>query len=190
MRNYYDCNAIKYYNATVDIDMGEIYQEFLALLSLYSHIMDLGCGSGRDTRYFLIQGYQVTAIDSSKEMVKLSSRLTGQSTLLMTFDQLNFTNCFDGVWACASLLHISRTQIPFILSLIINALKSNGILYLSFKYGTQERVEEDPEAVRLFCDYNESLLADLLKDLDIIKIWLTQDQTRPVQWINALARKP
>ncbi|WP_241212847.1 class I SAM-dependent methyltransferase [Cyanobacterium aponinum] len=146
--------------------MRSIYREFLSLLPKHCKIVDLGGGSGRDTPYFLKQGYQVTAVDGSAEMVKLSSELTGQSTFLMTFDELNYDNYFDGVWACASLLHVPRTKISTILSLIINALKFQGILYLSFKYGTEERIE----ANRFFCDYNEQLLADLLTDLDIINI--------------------
>ena len=83
-------------------------------LPLGAKILDLGCGSGRDTKYFLQKGYDVVAVDGSIEMVKLSTEFTGKQTLHLTFDEINFNEEFDGVWACASLLHVPRNKIDSI----------------------------------------------------------------------------
>ncbi len=184
---FYETNSQRFFEQTVNIDMGEFYQQFLELIPEHGHILDLGCGSGRDTKYFLESGYQVTAIDGSEEMVKLSSKLTGKTTLHLSFHKLEFVNEFDGIWACASLLHVSRQEIKHILNRVLNSLKINGILYLSFKYGTTEIIENG----RLFSNYNEELLTQLLTNfsVEIVKIWIAKDKNRPIKWINGLVRK-
>jgi hypothetical protein len=89
-------------------------------------------------------------------MVKLSSEFTGESTLHMDFQELSFQDSFDGIWACASLLHISSIGIESVLSKLLSSLKSQGILYLSLKI--HDREKHDREKViegRLFSFYSE-----------------------------------
>lgn len=185
--NFYQTNSERFYHQTVNVDMREIYQPFLELIPDKGYILDLGCGSGRDTKYFLKLGYQVTAVDGSIEMVNLSSKLTGQPTLHLQFHELEFLNKFEGIWACASLLHVPRQEIKHILSLVFNSLKLHGILYLSFKYGKTEIIEND----RLFINYDEELLTELLDifSVEIVKIWVTKDKNRELKWLNGLVRK-
>lgn len=135
---YYDENAIEFFENTKNADMKELYELFLKYLPKGSKILDLGCGSGRDTKYFLQNGYDTVAIDGSLEMVKLSTQYTGKQTFHMTFEQLDFYEEFDGVWACASLLHVPRSKIDLIFRKIYLALKKNGIFYSSYKYGNTE----------------------------------------------------
>lgn len=111
---YYDENAVTFFENTIDADMKRVYELFLKYLSPGAKILDLGCGSGRDTKYFLQEGYDVIAVDGSIEMVKLSTEFTGKQTLHLTFDEINFNEEFDGVWACASLLHVPRNKIDSI----------------------------------------------------------------------------
>lgn len=189
--DYYDARAKSYYEQTVSADTSSLYQPFLVLVPPGGHILDAGSGSGRDTKEFLRQGYTVTAIDASWEMTKLSSQLTGQQTLQMRFQEMAFQDCLDGVWACASLLHVPRDEINQVFQRFTAALKSGGIWYMSFKLGNEERIAGD----RLFNDYNESLAKQLLSQhpaLQLLEVWQTLDKLpngRNLEWINVLVRK-
>lgn len=150
-----------------------------------------GSGSGRDTKEFSRQCYTVTAIDGSWEMTKLSSQLTGQQTLQMRFQDMAFQECFDGIWACASLLHVPRDEIDQVFQRFTTALKPRGVWHTSFKLGSEERITGD----RLFNDYNEWLIKQLLSkhpSLELLEVWQTSDKmpnSRNLKWINILARK-
>jgi len=189
--DYYDAHAKSYYEHTISADMSSLYQPFLALVHPCGHILDAGSGSGRDTKEFLRQGYTVTAIDASWKMTKLSSQLIGQQTLQMRFQDMAFQECFDGIWACASLLHVPRDEIDQVFQRFTAALKPGGVWYMSFKLGNEERITAD----RLFNDYNEQLIKQLLSkhpSLELLEVWQTSDKmpnSRNLRWINVLARK-
>jgi SAM-dependent methyltransferase len=187
---YYDDNAETYYRSTINLDLTSLYSPFLDLLSPGAHILDAGCGSGRDALYFLNHGYKVTALDSSSVLASLASELLGQPVLNIPFSQLNFIEEFDAIWACASLLHVPRSEISSILNTLSRSLKCNGIFYMSFKYGKQETIRNG----RLFNDYDEPSFISLIKhhhDLSLIKLWKTSDirPTRTETWLNILLRK-
>ncbi|MCX7884183.1 MAG: class I SAM-dependent methyltransferase [Caloramator sp.] len=188
---YYDENALEFFNNTAYTDMKELYDKFLKYLNKEAHILDAGCGSGRDTKYFLDMGFNVTAIDASREMVKLSSNFTGKKTLKMNFEEMDFKNEFDAIWACASLLHVPKTHINEILKRFYDALKDNGIIFASFKYGEGQEVRGG----RLFNNYNENTLKELIDDVTIFKIleiWKTEDvreERKNEYWISIIVKK-
>lgn len=168
--------------------MSALYAEFLPLIPKHGHILDAGCGSARDAMYFKQQGFTVSAFDASENIAKLASNYLQQAVEVKTFQQLNCTNKFDGIWCCASLLHVPKVELPQVFLKLQNALKPNGVLYVSFKYGTQERVHNGRE----FTDLNEDGLTALIAhhtELKILKQWQTVDQ-RPEResevWLNAL----
>lgn len=163
---YYDENAKDFFENTKNADMTELYNSFLKYIKDGAKLLDLGCGSGRDTKYFLDKGYDVVAIDASSEMVRLSSQLTGKQTLHMTFEDLNFENEFDGIWACASLLHVSREKIDDVLYKIARALKDNGVLFASFKLGDKEEFRNG----RFFNFYDEASFSELISNHKYFKI--------------------
>lgn len=136
--NYYNEHAKSYYETTVGLDMGRLYQPFIDCLRPGAKVLDAGCGSGRDSLFFKNQGFQVTAFDASEELVKLSSRLLGQEVLLMSFENLQLPEQYDGIWACASLLHVKRSELPGVIAKLTEHLKPDGVFYLSFKYGDEE----------------------------------------------------
>ena len=109
--DYYNKYAAKVFEETVDQDMSEIRTEFLNLLEEGDTILDLGCGSGRDSLIFYELGYDVTAMDASEEMCKLAEIHTGLEVLHMTFEEMDFDSVFDGIWACASLLHVPEKEL-------------------------------------------------------------------------------
>ena len=108
-------------------------KHFLSKLKVGSHILDFGCGSGRDTKYFLEQGYSVEAIDGSAQLCKLASEYTGIEVKKIFFQELKEVNRYDGIWACSSILHLSITELADVMRRMEVALKENGIIYTSFK---------------------------------------------------------
>jgi len=188
---YYDKNALVYYNQTVNLDLSTLYKPFLELIPESGKILDAGCGSGRDSLYFKNKGFSVVSLDASEEMVNLAAQLIGQEVLYMSFTDIVFEDELDGIWACASLLHIPQDNMDDVFRRLSRALKRNGILYTSFKYGDRERKSGD----RAFNDYDEEKLAHLInhhKDLKIVKSWLTEDvrtDRKNEFWLNALLRK-
>ncbi|MDW8487653.1 class I SAM-dependent methyltransferase [Acinetobacter sp. OYA S30] len=188
--DYYDINALGFFNSTFKVDMESLYQPFLRYLPDNAYILDLGCGSGRDTLAFKNKGYKVAATDYSKELVDKASHLTGIDVRFESFYELSELNQYDGVWACASLLHCERKRLPDVLEKILKALKVNGICYMSFKYGAGDRYKDG----RQFTDMDESQTQSLLRKFDnilLLQQWITIDK-RPdhnEDWLNILFQK-
>ncbi|MFW2101937.1 class I SAM-dependent methyltransferase, partial [Acinetobacter johnsonii] len=166
------------------------YQPFLAELPNSAWILDLGCGSGRDTLAFKNKGYQVGAIDYSEVLVERATQLTGIAVQQQSFYELDMHDVYDGVWACASLLHCARNRLPNVLKRIHAALRRGGVCYMSFKYGTADR----EKGGRAFTDLNEEQAQELLDQLNgvrVLKQWITVDQRpdRQEKWLNVLWKK-
>lgn len=189
--DYYDLHHTDFVSSTVDVDMGCHQARFLALLSSRGPILDLGCGSGRDSLAFLRAGYSITSVDGSQAMVDATTALTGQSARRLRFDQLDFVEEFDGIWACASLLHVPRVDLGDIMTKVLRALRSGGVLYVSFKVGESERFVDG----RHFTDFTlasfEAWVAEH-KTGTILELWETSDvrEGRSDEgWVNAILRK-
>ncbi len=182
---YYNHNAKDYFESTVHADMSEHYEHFLKYLKKDANILDLGCGSGRDSRYFIEHGYKVKAIDGSKEMCSLATQFLNQEVENTLFEEISFENEFDAVWASASLLHENKDNIDDVIRKIKIALKQGGIFYISFKCGDSDRMQGE----RYFNDMNEESIKDLLKDFTIKELWFSDDVRpgREDRWINCIA---
>ena len=167
-----------------------IQDEFLEKLPERAQILDLGCGSGRDTKYFLKHGYRVNAIDGSAELCALATEYTGIPVKCQMFQELDEQEAYDGIWACSSLLHLSYGELDEVLYRIENALKPQGILYMSFKYG----VFEGERNGRYFLDFTEEKLEQLLKKhtgLQQLRSFHTEDvrPDRKEEWLNLFLQK-
>jgi 2-polyprenyl-3-methyl-5-hydroxy-6-metoxy-1,4-benzoquinol methylase len=184
--DYYNKNSAEFVSRTLDIDMSNIYPKFTSLLPSKGRILDAGCGSGRDSRYFLSQGFEVVSIDASEEMVKYASNLTGQDALQMKFEDVPFENEFDGIWACASLLHIEKKHFVSNLNKLVNSLKGCGVVYISLK----ESKGNVPDGGRHFSYYNISELNSIIfsqPNLELLEMWI--EERDEFKWVNVLARK-
>ena len=186
--NYYENNALKYISETINCDMQSQYGFFLKHMSASGLILDIGFGSGRDMIYFKSLGYEVEGIDPSESFIN-HMKSKGYHVEKKYAEELNEVNKYDGIWACASLLHVPRIHLNDVFKRCSASLKENGIMYCSFKYGDYEGNIDG----RFFNYMNEELLNEYIKDtnLKIIDICITGDSlsNRDIRWLNVVLEK-
>ena len=196
--DYYDDNAVKFAIQTLSIDMHDLYELFLNQLPQTDTqcILDVGCGSGRDANYFAKEGYDVTAIDASAELIQwaqrhnMSSKIDWHHLDFSGIEKQPWANKFTGIWACASLLHVPFLELPCIIELLLETLTDEGVMYLSFKHGEGERVDEE----RFFCDMDElrwkTIVAKIPQVIEY-HIWLSADKRADCKdaWFNVMIKR-
>ena len=186
---YYNNNTVDYELMTSSLDMSALYMKFQNYLSEKSYILDLGCGTGRDANHFLRVGYKVDALDASEKMCKLAARNRQINVRMMKFDELDDINKYDAVWACASLLHVPYDNLGNAIYKIEKALKPNGILYVSFKYGNFEGYRDS----KYYTDMTEIRFKEITSrsGLILMEQWISEDIStrRNVKWFNVILRK-
>ncbi len=188
---YYASHATAYCEESSGFDVSGLYERFLAHLTPGGHILDLGCGSGRDSKAFREMGFGVTAVDSSPEMAQWASDFTGHPVAVKSFHDLDDQAAFDGVWASASLLHCHQDQLPDVIHRIVTSLKENGVAFLSFKWGEAATVDDRG---RYFTNQTIQSLRRLLGHIaktEILEIWESEMILRgqPQRWVYGVIRK-
>lgn len=188
---FYNENVKTFIGTYLNIDCSPIQNIFLGKLHKESFILDFGCGSGRDTKYFMDQGHTVEAVDGSIEMCKLASEYTGIEVKNMYFQDLQEVDKYDAIWACSSILHLPYPELVDVMKKMSIALKEKGFIYTSFKYGTYEGVRNS----RYFTDMTEESTEKLLQEIPELQIdecWITSD-VRPgrgeEKWLNLILQK-
>lgn len=195
MTEFYDANARAFISTTRDVDMSDIQRRFLAALPIVdgkpARILDAGSGSGRDALAFRLLGHKVEAFDASPAMVAATQQHAGVPVRQMRFENFVWEHPFEGIWACASLLHVAAEDLPAVINRLATHLTHGGALYLSFKLGTGERVKDG----RRFTDLTEDSLATLLDGCGAFgqpDIWQSRDR-RPDRasemWVNSVVTK-
>lgn len=189
--NYYDINAKEFVEGTLNVDFKATQDKFINKLPAKGYILDFGCGSGRDTKYFLAKDFNVDAIDGSIELCKIASEYTKIKVRHMYFNELSVVNKYDGIWACSSILHLSLDDLVDVFKRMSKALKDEGIIYTSFKYGDFSGEQNG----RYFTDMTEDSFAKLIANVDNLKVeeqWITADvrpQRGNEKWLNLILRK-
>jgi SAM-dependent methyltransferase len=189
--NYYDINAKEFVEGTLNVDFKATQDKFINKLPAKGYILDFGCGSGRDTKYFLAKDFNVDAIDGSIELCKIASEYTNIKVCHMYFNELSIVNKYDGIWACSSILHLSLDDLVDVFKRMSKALKDEGIIYTSFKYGDFSGERNG----RFFTDMTEDSFAKLIANVDNLKVeeqWITADvrpQRGNEKWLNLILRK-
>lgn len=188
---YYNQNAELFVRGTLLVDFKQTQDRFLEKLNAGAYILDFGCGSGRDTKYFLENGYQVDATDGSAELCKMASEYTGISVKQMLFEELDEMEKYDGIWACSSILHLSKLALADVLKKMAAALKDGGVVYTSFKYSDFEGDRNS----RYFTDFTPEAFEEYMQEIPELRIeeyWITGD-VRPgrgeEEWLNLILRK-
>ena len=189
--DYYDHNSEQYEKKADSVDFSEISDSFLKYLKKGSLILDFGCGTGRDSKYFIHKGYKVYPVDGSTEMCKRASMLLGQEVVNMYFNEFKEINKFDGIWACSSVLHLPTNELISTLKNLEKSLKNGGYIYLTFKYGEYEGYRNG----RFFNDMTEDKFKKILMQISNISIMETFYNTSTIkeqinkQWINFFLKK-
>ncbi|MDE8556368.1 class I SAM-dependent methyltransferase [Pantoea vagans] len=162
--DYYRQNAQRFFTETASVDMSALYPHFVSCLPPGARILDAGCGSGRDVKAFGEMGFAVEAFDASAELVALACQLSGKPVTQMRFQDVNAVEKYDGIWCCASLLHVSDAELPEVMTKLAIAMKPDGIWYLSFKYGRGEREKDG----RRFTDMDVAGLQKLVAGINTL----------------------
>lgn len=188
---YYNENAKNFIDSTIAVDFEETQRKFTSKLKAGDYILDFGCGSGRDTKYFLGKGFKVDATDGSEALCKKASECTGIEVRQMLFQELDEVAKYDGIWACSSILHLPKPELEAVLRKMLIALKDNGVIYTSFKYNDFEGMRNG----RYFTDFTLEAFQKFIKvirGVSIEEYWITGD-VRPgrgeEKWLNLLLRK-
>lgn len=188
---YYNKNAKEFVDSTRSLEFTELQDKFLGYIRPGTRVLDFGCGSGRDTKYFMDKGYEVDAIDGSLEFVKMASEYAQIEVKHMLFQELKEAERYEGIWACSSILHLTSKELADVFEKMANALVSKGVVYTSFKYG----IDEIERNGRYFTDMTEDKIQELLDKVDLFLIedmWVTSDVRQgreDEKWLNIILRK-
>lgn len=186
---YYNNNSNEFIENTINLNMSDLYKKFEAYLYPGNKILDLGCGSGRDSRYFKTRGYDVVAVDPSEKMCQATRKIADISVLQMKAEDMVFKNKFDGIWACASLLHIKKDEMQSVIIRLLDNLVDGGIIYASWKYGDMEIVNDGKYLCYMTDQSLNNLFAEVISAV-VLDIWISNDtQGRNEKWINVLLKK-
>jgi len=189
---YYDQNAIRYAHDTFNVSTKHLYKPFLKHIPPHGLILDVGCGSGRDIKAFSELGYKVEGLEPSAKLAEIASENSNLPIIIGLAQDIDAVDKYDGIWACASLLHISRIYLPATLHRLVGALKLGGVLFVSFKKGDTERITEEG---RFFNDQTCESLQELfthLSNIEIVQHWETSDSLHrgiDVSWTNMIIRR-
>ena len=190
MSNYYESNAERYAAETFSADMSEQYQRFLPLLKKGAKILDVGSGSGRDACYFQKHGYQVTALEPSKNLCREIRKVFSGEIICSDIQNYRPKERYDGIWACASLIHLQEEEILRFFEKIDLYLNDNGVVYVSGKNGISTGEVEDG---RFFLEFTERLVEKILTVNEQLKpeqLWYTEDVSgrQGFRWLNVVLR--
>ncbi len=188
---YYETHADTFVTATIDVEFADMQNKFLSYIPEGGTILDFGCGSGRDTKYFISKGYVADAVDGSEKLCGIASRNTGIAVRRMMFSELDEDRKYDGIWACSSILHLPKEDLKDVFDRMIRAVKNGGYIYTSFKYGDFEGFRNG----RYFTDFSKESFVEFVKmfpDIRITEEWITSD-VRPgrgdEKWLNLILQR-
>lgn len=188
--DYYNRIADSYYWTTVGIDMSKLRNAFAAYLPAEARVMDLGCGSGRDVMAFCDMGHDAHGLDASKELVELAKERLEVRASVGDMATWRASEPYDGIWCCASLIHLNEEEKKRFFGNLQYNLKPGGVIYISVKEGIETGTDE--EGV-----YTSNCTAEELKSFlngagcEILETVVTEDAMgRPgVKWLNVIAKK-
>ena len=188
--NYYNKNAEQYYKNTVDVDFTDAYKRFLKYIPKGGRIIDVGCGSGRDTAAFKEMGYDAIGLDASEELAEVARKGKGIDVIVEDMASWITDEPYDGIWSCASLLHLDNKELISFFQNLNRNLKVEGAIYISVKTAIETGVDNKGRFMKNFTE--EELRGYLdLAGIEIVETWDTGDQLNRegFSWINVIGIK-
>ena len=178
-------HAARFWNASVE----RAWDVFSALMPPEALVLDLGCGAGRDVETLGRRGYRVIGVDLSIGLLReAQSRLPGQF-VQGDMRSVPFSAAqFDGVWMCASLLHIPRRQASPILKHVRRVMGWGSVLYIAVKQGEGENWQES-EGPLFFTYYQPDEISKIVQDSGLFIELIWNEKAQGNNWINIIARK-
>ena len=190
---YYEKNAKSFFDETFEGDFSELYARFLKYIPENGYILDFGCGSGRDSKAFIEKGFRVKAIDGSKELCNLASKFINQKVECMRFEELDDIEEYDGIWACASIIHVNAEELPIVLNKMADALKKDGVMFISFKMGSGVEIKEGRYFNYIKKEDMEKIISEKVPSVKIIDYFesgpLTKRINTGVTWCDFVIKK-
>lgn len=183
---FYDADPEGYSAKTFGADMSSTRGRFLRHVAPGARILDMGCGSGRDSLAFHEFGYAVTPIDGSEGMCRIARENTRLEVRHMMFDDLDYESEFDAVWAFGTLLHLPSAELPDVLAKVRRALVPGGVLFMSFKEGTFEGDRDG----RHYTDMTQDSLRALAESngFSVLDLWSDTDPVSGIRWCNVISK--
>ena len=157
----YDTRAADYARVVATSTPGALLSAFIAAIPAGGRVLDLGCGPGLSAAWMAKAGLKADAVDASAEMVTLAAAHPGVTAWQASFDDLDATAHYDGIWANFSLLHAPRADMPGHLAAIHRALRPGGQFHIALKTGTDEARDS---LGRLYTYYTPDALTALLTE--------------------------
>ena len=189
--DYYNAHAAAYFADTVHADMSDNCDRFARYVKQGGRIVDIGAGSGRDMLYFKQKGFRVEGIDASAELCRLASDYVGVQVQCAQIQDWHPEGMYDGIWANASLLHLTAEEIEAFILRAETYLSEQGALYLSLKSGIATGADDKG---RYFTNMKLEELQRMFSKTAGLKIaehWVTKDRLNRsgFAWLNVIARK-
>lgn len=189
--DFYNNNADQYYQSTVAADLDASRKRFAEYFQPGARIIDVGCGSGRDVLAFMDMGINAEGIDASEELVRLATERLGITANVADMSDWIADEAYDGIWCCASLMHLDETDCERFFSNLKYNLRKGGVLYISVKTGIETGTDA---AGRYFRNFNEEDIRELINNtagLRLSELWYTDDtlSRRDFRWLNVIAEK-
>ncbi|MBM3578848.1 MAG: class I SAM-dependent methyltransferase [Alphaproteobacteria bacterium] len=190
---FYNKKGREYIEETLPLDLTDVIERFAKHLPTGGRVLDVGAGSGRDSKSFLDRGYKVVALEPSKVLAVHLRGIEGLEVREEKAQNLEEVETFDGIWACASLLHFDEKELAGVMKRLCRALKPNGPFYTCFKNGDGVRLPAKDGI--LFHDMTPDRLNKLVADngLKVIEMWSNKSRlhgSNEAHWNNVIARKP
>ncbi len=187
---WYAEHAHAYSDQTWGLSLSDFQARWYDRLPKGAHVLDAGCGSGRDALAFWHHGYQVSALDGSPEMAQSArARLPLDIEVLSQDFSHPLPDVYDAIWACASLVHTPHEHVPSILRHWYQQLSPQGLLYVSLKEGEGSW----RDGTRLMTGYAQDEARSLLETagFEVEDLFLTKTLRpgRDHAWINLYAKK-
>ena len=185
---YYNKNAQEYFNSTVGADMDDQHEVFMKFVKRAGRILDFGCGSGRDAKFFKEKGYDVVALDGSEEMCKLARAYTGLDVRCERFEDFHDIDCYDGIWACSSLVHVEPENVLDMLKRLRDALVEDGHIFIAVKRGYGEEITEEGRYYN-YLDFSD--MENLIKDSDLKSeyVYMYKNDREHKYWSNFILKR-